>query len=120
VRAAVRLEPDADFLCRHIPDYNLKPVINIEVISSSRILSFSTRGEAYPDPTIVVGYESTEGNRMQEALVQHRAAELKREDVGFPLINDSDSLVPDLKQNSINLGLSLLAKSNETARYRIE
>ena len=31
---------------------------------------------------------------MQEALVQHRAAELKREDVGFPLINDSDPLVP--------------------------
>jgi hypothetical protein len=29
VRAAVRLEPEADFLWRHIPDYNLKLVINI-------------------------------------------------------------------------------------------
>lgn len=55
---------------------------------------------------------------MQEALVQHRAAELKRQDVGFLLINDSDPLAPDLKRNSRNLGVTLLAESSGSGSVR--
>ncbi len=121
VRAAFRLEPEADFLRRRLPDYNLKPAIDQFVPPGAKIFSFSTRPEAYLGRTILVGYESAEGRRIQEALLQGKGVdELKRERIGFVLINDTDAVAANLKQNSSTLRLTPLSKSHETILYRVD
>jgi hypothetical protein len=122
VRAALRLEPEADFLRRRLPDYNLKPAIDRAVPAAAKIFSFSTRPEAYLGRTILVGYESAEGGRIQDAL-QHRRPmdeQLKRRQVFFLLINDTDAISTDMKQHSINWGVTALAESHGTTLYRID
>ena len=121
VRAAFRLEPEADFLRRRLPDYNLKPVIDQAVPVGAKIFSFSTRPEAYLGRTILVGYESAEGNRIQDALLQGRGAlELKRQKVGFVLVNDSDPIATEFKQNPTKLDVTALAESHGTILYRVD
>jgi hypothetical protein len=120
VRAAFRLEPESDFLRRRLPDYNLLPAIEMAVPSTARIFSFSTRPEAYLGRTILVGYESTEGQQLQDSLLHRDVGELKHRDVGFLLINDSDSIAADLNHNSKDWHVTALAKSHETILYRID
>jgi hypothetical protein len=45
--------------------------------------------------------------------------EVKRRQVGFLLINESDPIAADMKQNSINWGVTALAESHGTTLYRI-
>jgi hypothetical protein len=120
VRAALRLEPESDFLLRRLPDYALKPAIDAAVPSSARIFSFSTRPEAYLGRTIVVGYESAEGNQLQDSLLRHNVGDLKSRNVGFLLVNDSDPVTNDLKQNSTIWGVTALAESHGTTLYLID
>jgi len=69
VRAALRLEPETDFLRRQLRDYPLKQAIEQAVPPGERVFSFAGRAEAYIDREIVVGYESAFGNRLQDALM---------------------------------------------------
>ena len=69
VRAALRLEPETDFLRRQLRDYPLKQAIEQAVPPGERVFSFAGRAEAYIDRDIVVGYESAFGNRLQDALM---------------------------------------------------
>jgi hypothetical protein len=120
VRAAFRVEPESHFLRRRLPDYNFKPIIDMAVPSSTKIFSFATRPEAYLGRTILVGYESVEGRQIQEALLRDRdTAELSRHNVGFLLINDSDAICADIKQNSMKWHVTPLAQSNGTTLYRV-
>jgi hypothetical protein len=121
VRAALRLEPEAEFLRRRLPDYNLQPVITSVVPGSSRIFSFSTRPEAYLGRTIVVGYESAEGQQAQQALLERGATrELKRWNIGFLLVNDTDLISADIKQNPNKWCVTALIESHGTTLYRID
>jgi 4-amino-4-deoxy-L-arabinose transferase-like glycosyltransferase len=121
VRAAFRLEPEADFLRRRLPDYNLKPAIARVVAASAKIFSFSTRPEAYLGRTIVVGYESAEGHRAQEALLDRwDTGALKDLGIGYLLINEADSISAEIKQNSRDWHVTALAESNGTILYRID
>jgi len=69
IRAALRMEPEAAFLARHVHDYSLKAAIEQAVPRDEKIFSFAGRAEAYLDREIVVGYESAFGNRLQDALL---------------------------------------------------
>lgn len=121
VRAAFRLEPEDHFLRRRLPDYNLKPAIDQSVPPEATIFSFSTRPEAYLGRTILVGYESVEGRRIQDALLQGWGAdELKREGIGFVLINDTDPIASEFKQHSTKFGVTALMESHGTTLYRID
>jgi hypothetical protein len=68
VRAALRLEPEKPFLLEHLRDYRWKDPIEREVAPGQKIFSSSTRPEAYINRQIVVGYESTLGNLVQDIL----------------------------------------------------
>ncbi len=69
VRAALRLEPESQFLREHIPDYWLREPIEREVAPAEKIFSFTTRPEAYIEQPIMVSYESTLGNLANEILL---------------------------------------------------
>lgn len=129
IRAALRLQPEDEFLRQYLPDYALKVTVEKSVPKPQKIFSFSTRPEAYFDRTILVGYESAEGVSMQELLwgaLQHpetrrRAmAELERKDVHFLLINPSDLVARDFKENANLWGITLLSETNGTRLYRID
>lgn len=111
VRAALRLEPEADFVRRRLPDTALAPAVHAAVPPGGRVFSYSTRPEAYFDRTILVGYESAEGNAIQSLLNRNATGELKRRNVGFLLLNAADPVPP---------AVTLLAESHGTAFYRID
>ena len=99
-----------------MPDYWLKEAVEQNVPKGQVLFSFATRPEAYIDRRIVVAYESTEGDRAQQILAQHRpASELKSMGIGFVLINESDFLGPDIQKNANSLGLSLIEQRNGTS-----
>jgi hypothetical protein len=68
VRAALRKEPEAEFLLRQVPGYGLKSAIEQATAPGDKIFSFRSRPEAYLDREIVVGYESNLGNLAQDIL----------------------------------------------------
>lgn len=129
VRAALRLEPESEYIGSHVGDYALKGAIERAVPVQGRVFSFAGRAAAYIDRDIVVGYESTQGIRIQEALQNaatansgQRAAalEAKSEGVGFLLVNDADAVSGDMKKNPSLWGLTELAEANGTTLYRID
>jgi hypothetical protein len=67
-REAVRQEPVGPYLLKHLPDYALKPVVERDVPAGERIFSFAGRPDGYLDRDIVVSYESTLGNLVQDIL----------------------------------------------------
>jgi hypothetical protein len=69
VRAALRKEPEAEFIRRHIPEYSLKSAIEASVPANARIFSMAGRPSAYWDRDIVIGYESALGNWAQDTLL---------------------------------------------------
>ena len=121
LRAAFRIEPESEYIGSHVGDYALKGAIERMVPPQARIFSFAGRAAAYLDRDIVVGYESTEGMRIQEALQNVATAhEAKSLGVGFLLINDTDAVLQDMKENSKLWGITELAKANGTTLYRID
>jgi hypothetical protein len=129
LRAVLRIEPESDYIGRHVGDYALKDAIDRAVPAQGRIFSFAGRAAAYIDRDIVVGYESTQGLRIQEAL-EHAAAahsgqraaamEAKSEGCDFLLVNDSDASAQDMRNDLTIWGLSEVAKANGTTFYRID
>jgi hypothetical protein len=129
LRAALRIEPEARYIGSHVGDYALKAAIQRSVPAQGRIFSFAGRAAAYIDRDIVVGYESTQGIRMQEVLqtaaASHfgqRAAvlDVKSGGVGFLLVNDGDAVSGDMKNNFSIWGITQLAEANGTTLYRID
>jgi hypothetical protein len=87
IRAALRKEPEAEFLLRHVPDYALKSAIEQATGPTDKIFSFASRATAYLDREIVVGYESNLGNLAQDILWTAGAAlppPLDRQHFQFP------------------------------------
>ena len=68
VRAALRKEPEADYLRRRIPEYALKEPLERAVRPGEKIFSFAGRAEAYLDRDIWVGYESALGMTASDTL----------------------------------------------------
>jgi len=69
VNAALRREPEIPYIQRHLGDYALKVPIEQTVPHGEKIFSFAGRPEAYIDRDIVVQYESTFGNLVQDILL---------------------------------------------------
>ncbi|HEX3745873.1 MAG TPA: hypothetical protein VHW09_18155 [Bryobacteraceae bacterium] len=129
VRAALRIEPESQFIAAHVGDYALRGAIEQAVPPTGCIFSFAGRAAAYLDRDIIVGYESTRGMRIQEALDHaammnsgQRAATLaaKSQGCGFLLVNDDDGVAASIKQNMSLWGLTELAKANGTTFYRLD
>jgi len=69
LRAALRKQPEAEFLQSRIPEYGLKVPIEGFVRPDERVFSFEGRPSAYWDRDIIVGYESALGNWAQDTLL---------------------------------------------------
>jgi len=68
VAAALRLQPEPQYLKDHLPDYAIKPALETLVPPGAKVFSLNTRAEAYLNRTLVVAYESTLGNLAQDVL----------------------------------------------------
>jgi hypothetical protein len=111
-RAALRIEPEPQFIQNHLADYALKSAVEHSVAPGERIFSTAGRPAAYIDRDILIGYESTNGERLQNLLRQDDAQALKREGIGYLWLNVSDGL---------NLhGVKEIARENETIFYSID
>jgi hypothetical protein len=120
VAVALGRAPEAPYIQQFVPDYWLKEAVEQNVPKGQILFSFATRPEAYINRRIVVAYESTEGDRAQQILAQHRpASELKAMGIDFVLINESDFLGPDIQKNANSLGLNLIEQRNGTSLYGI-
>ena len=94
-----------------------------------RIFSFAGRAAAYLDRDIMVGYESSQGLLIQEALQNaaaansgQRAAALKAKSLGlgFLLVNASDGVAENMRNYSNIWGLTEVAEANGITLYRID
>jgi hypothetical protein len=129
LRAALRSEPESEYIGSHVGDYALKGAIDRTVPVGGRIFSFAGRAAAYLDRDIVVGYESSQGMRIQEALQKAAAADSGQREAtrvaksaacDFLLVNDSDGVSRNIKQNISNWGITELEKANGITLYRID
>jgi hypothetical protein len=128
VRAALRLEPEAQFLQRRLSDYAWKEPVERLVPPDARIFTDSGRPEAYIHREMIVGYESLRGYQAQQILWRplvepsfrpFAAQKLKQLGVSYLLINDTDQVAGDLKNYSNLWGVTQLAVINGTRLYRI-
>jgi hypothetical protein len=129
LRAALRLEPESEFIASHVGDYALKAAIERAVPVEGRIFSFAGRAAAYIDRDMVVGYESSQGVLAQETLEnaaasgsgqREAALKVKSLGLGYLLVNASDGVAEDLRNHFTSWGLSKLAEANGTTLYRID
>jgi hypothetical protein len=127
--AAVQPEGVSHYIAGHVGDYALKSAIEQYVPVGQRVFSFAGRAAAYLDRDIVVGYESSLGLRIQDALQNaatsgtgQRASALqaKAAGLGFLLVNQSDGVATDIKNHSNIWGVTKLAEANDTTLYRID
>jgi len=127
--AAVQPEAESHYIASHVGDYALKSAIEQDVPMGQGIFSFAGRAAAYLDRDIVVGYESSLGLRVQNAMQTavtsgsgQRAATLqaKMAGLGFLLVNQSDSVAEDMKNHSNIWGVTKVAEANDTTLYRID
>jgi hypothetical protein len=125
----VQRRSDTQFIGGRVADYALKGAIEQAVPQRGRVFSFAGRAQAYIDRDIVVGYESTQGMRIQEALEKaaatnsgQRAAATVAQSEGcaFLLVNDSDAVYLNMKENLSIWGLTQIANANGTTFYRID
>ena len=128
VRAALRIEPEAAFLRRRLPGYAMQSTIEQIVPKPEKILSFSTRPEAYIDRTVLVGYESAEAFALEKALVSARAPEdarqaaeeLRRHGVRFLWVDRDDPASAELSHDSNFFGLAFVKEADGTILYRLD
>jgi hypothetical protein len=129
VRAALRLQPESDYISSHVGDYSLKPIFEKAVPPDGRIFSFAGRAAAYLDRDIVVGYESSQGLLIQETLQKaaaadsgQRAATLKVKSLGlgYLLVNTDDAVALNIKNHMRQWGLTTIAEKNGTTLYSID
>jgi len=129
IRAALRLEPESEYIASHVGDYALKPAVEKAVPPKGRLFSFAGRAAAYLDRDIIVGYESSQGMRLQEALQnaaiansgqRAAASDAKSAGIDFLLVNDSDRAAENMRDYSNIWGITALGKANGTTLYRID
>ncbi len=129
IRAALRIDSEDAYIASRVGDYPLRDAIAKDVPAGARIFSFAGRAAAYLPRDIVVGYESSDGIRVQEALQNaaaahrgQREAVLSAKAAGLThlLIEDADGVAPDIKNSLSTWGLSEVTKANETTLYRID
>jgi hypothetical protein len=129
IKAALRIAPESQFIAAHVGDYALKDAIARTVPPGGRIFSFAGRAQAYLDRDIVVGYESSQGMRIQQTLERAAAAdsgqraaalEAKSEGCGFLLVNDADAVSDNIKRNLNIWGVSKVTEANGTTLYSID
>jgi len=120
IRAALHPEARSRYIASHVGDYALKGAIERAVGPHQRIFSFAGRAAAYIDRDIVVGYESSQGIRIQDALLKGGVREAKSQGCDFLLVNDADAVANDIKQNMKRWGVTEVAKANGTTLYRID
>jgi hypothetical protein len=75
LQAALRRQPEDDFLAAHVPDLAFKAAIDRWVQPGEKIFSYAGRPEAYLDRSIVTGYESSLGLLVQDILAQAVASD---------------------------------------------
>jgi hypothetical protein len=119
IRAALRLEPESAFIAAHIEEYVLKPAIEGAVPVGQRIFSFAGRPAAYIDRDIVVGYESTLGDRVGQLLNHHDTQGVKRLGISYLWMNNSDGPAPEMKSDPKGWGLRELAEASGSTLYEI-
>jgi hypothetical protein len=73
IAEALRRAPESPFVTRVIGDFAMKGPIEINVPKTEKIFSFAGRPEAYLDRDIVVSYESTLGNLVNDTLLAPQA-----------------------------------------------
>jgi hypothetical protein len=86
VKAALRKEPEAEYLKNHLRDYALRDALETMVPAKAKIFSLGSRSEAYLNRTFVVGYESALGNLLQDlfaAVMDPRARPAMRRSLRF-------------------------------------
>jgi len=121
MQAALRPETESGYIASHVGDYALKDSINQAVPVGGKIFSFAGRAAAYIDRDIVVGYESLQGMRIQDALQNAASVRVaKSQGCDFLLVNDSDGVAADMKQNQKKWGVTELAKANGITLYHID
>lgn len=128
-RAALRLDPEAQYISSRVGDYALKDAVEQAVPAKGRIFSFAGRAAAYLDRDIIVGYESTQGMVAAQLLEKAAAAgtglraatvSLRRMGFGFILVNDSDAVAESMNHYFTSWGLTKVAEANGTALYRLD
>ena len=128
-RAALRLEPEAQYIGSHVGDYAFRDIVAQAVPSDSRIFSFAGRAAAYLDRDIVVGYESSLGLRIQQSIETAAAAHSGRRaalasaqsaGIRFLLIDAGDGVAEDMRNNMKDWGIGVVSKANATTLYRLD
>lgn len=66
--AALRTEPERDYLVRSIPEYPVAHMVGKNTPADARIFSFDPVANAYLPRTVTVSWQSAEGDRMADAL----------------------------------------------------
>jgi hypothetical protein len=129
LRAALRLEPESQYIADHVGDYALRSAIEQFVPPHGRIFSFAGRAAAYIERDIVVGYESSPGLLVERTLQAAAAAGSGRRDaalkvkslgLGFLLINSGDAVAEDMKFHLNDWGITELKEANGTTLNRID
>jgi len=110
----------SEYIASHVGDYALKDDIERAVGPNQRIFSFAGRAAAYIDRDIVVGYESSQGIRIQDALLKGSVLEAKSQGCDFLLVNDADAIADNINQNMKSWRVTEVAKANETTLYRLD
>jgi hypothetical protein len=67
-REALRMESVEPYILKNLPDYRWKQPIELHVPPGERVFSFAGRPDGYIDRDIVVSYESSLGNLVQDIL----------------------------------------------------
>ena len=68
VRAALRLEPEPDYLARHSVEYGVAKMVEASTPSGARIFSLDAVANAYLAREVTVSWQSAEGDRMTDTL----------------------------------------------------
>ncbi|MBS1859737.1 MAG: hypothetical protein JST11_30475 [Acidobacteria bacterium] len=68
IDAALRKEQVDHYILKYQPDYGLKRALDLYVSPNEKVFSFAGRPDAYLDRDIVVSYESTLGNLVNDIL----------------------------------------------------
>ena len=68
LRAALRIQPEPDYLGRHSPEYPIARMLEDATRPGTRILSFDTVANAYLARDVTVSWQSAEGDRLSDTL----------------------------------------------------
>ena len=66
--AALRIEPETDYLARHVVEYPVARMVEEDTPPDARVFSFGPVASAYLPRAVTVSWQSAEGDRMAESL----------------------------------------------------